>query len=333
MNSFFAGANSAQGFVNYFEELCAPYRTYILKGGSGCGKSSFMKSIAQSAEARGDSVLRIYCASDSDSLDGIILPSRGVAVVDGTAPHSLEPRLAGAVDSIIDLGDCWDSAALAVHREEIAQEAELKAGCYRRAYALLSGAGRLREAAFDIRKRALKQEKLAAFAARRARSLPKTPLKATHMARQAFNGEGICGFDCGGMAVYDRFDMADMFFAALISALGGNGGAVWASHDPLDTRRLDGLFFANGEGFYKSERREDTCINMERFVDRAVLASARNKLRVIEKAKAALLTSAQSELAEARRHHQALEAIYTPTVNFSAVDKRRAALEKSIFAE
>ncbi len=332
MERFFAGANSAVGFVSFFSELCAPYdRVYILKGGSGCGKSSFMKSVAALAEKKGERVRRVLCSSDPESLDGVLLPERSVAVVDGTAPHVLEPRLPGAADVLVDLGECWDKSKLREHREDIAALSGKKSGCYRRAYGLLSGVGYFRTAALDMRRSALKREKLYAFAARRAALLERSPLQKTVVLRRAFNGDGFCVAENGGTAVYDRFDMSDAFFDALLAAAGGRGGKVQVSYDPLDTRRMDGLFFENGEGFYKSETKEEAYVNMERFVDRTALSDIRYRLRAAEKARVSLLNAAQAELAEARRYHGELEKLYTPTVNFAAVDRRRKAVEKDIF--
>ena len=46
---FFLGTNSAQGFVSFFSQLAGPepdWHTYIIKGGPGCGKSTFLRRVA-----------------------------------------------------------------------------------------------------------------------------------------------------------------------------------------------------------------------------------------------------------------------------------------------
>ena len=48
--NIFLGANSADGFLNRFYSKGEDLYTYIIKGGPGCGKSSFMKAVAQRAE-------------------------------------------------------------------------------------------------------------------------------------------------------------------------------------------------------------------------------------------------------------------------------------------
>lgn len=87
---YFLGANSPSGFFSLYHELMPGDRAeaiYILKGGAGCGKSSFMRRIARHAEAAGLATVLVPCSGDPDSLDALILPQRNIALVDGTAPH------------------------------------------------------------------------------------------------------------------------------------------------------------------------------------------------------------------------------------------------------
>lgn len=45
------------------------------------------------------------------------LPQLGVALVDGTAPHVVEPKYPGVVDRYVNMGDCYDKEGLAVRRQ------------------------------------------------------------------------------------------------------------------------------------------------------------------------------------------------------------------------
>lgn len=88
---YFLGANSPRGFYSLYDQLIDPEKAraiYILKGGAGCGKSTLMRHVARMLEERGDEVEYIHCSGDPDSLDGIVIPERAAAIVDGTAPHS-----------------------------------------------------------------------------------------------------------------------------------------------------------------------------------------------------------------------------------------------------
>ena len=92
---YFLGANSAQGFVSLYHELIDESKAsafYILKGGAGCGKSTLMKTVGEKMEELGFAVEYILCTGDPDSLDGIVIPEKAVAIMDGTAPHVMETK-------------------------------------------------------------------------------------------------------------------------------------------------------------------------------------------------------------------------------------------------
>ena len=87
---YFLGANTAKGFFSVYEDFCKPDSgnfLYVIKGGPGCGKSSFMKAIGRAAEDAGLDVEYVLCSGDPDSLDAVVFPALNTAIVDGTAPH------------------------------------------------------------------------------------------------------------------------------------------------------------------------------------------------------------------------------------------------------
>jgi len=91
----FAGNNSSKGFYSYFDYIIEPNdakRIYILKGGPGVGKSSFMKKFGSKMASQGYGVEYIHCSSDESSLDGLLIPELKVAFIDGTAPHIVDPQ-------------------------------------------------------------------------------------------------------------------------------------------------------------------------------------------------------------------------------------------------
>ena len=79
-----------------------------------------MKRLADDWERRGLTVEHHHCSADPGSLDAVALPEAGVAVVDGTRPHTIDPRFPGAVDEIVHLGEYWDEEGIRRHRDEIA---------------------------------------------------------------------------------------------------------------------------------------------------------------------------------------------------------------------
>lgn len=135
---FFAGGNTASGFFSCFEDILprpARRRMYYLKGGPGVGKSTMMRRVGEAAEKAGLIVEYFHCSSDPDSLDGVALPERGVAMMDGTAPHVYDPVVPGARDTLLSLGDFLDEAALRPNARDISRvQADISARfarCYR----------------------------------------------------------------------------------------------------------------------------------------------------------------------------------------------------------
>lgn len=173
----FLAANSPSGFVSFFDELYNPYqncRAYIIKGGPGTGKSSFMKRIAAAAEERGHEVTRVFCSSDPESLDGVMIPSLSVSIADGTAPHVLEPRFPGAVENIVNLGDFWNAKELYKMSDEIRSLSLENSIFHRRSSRFLSAAGALLKENEKTLAPYVLEDKISGFATRFcARETPK----------------------------------------------------------------------------------------------------------------------------------------------------------------
>ena len=70
----FPGGNTPRRFVNHFDDIL-PFerarRVYFIKGGSGVGKSTFMRAVGQHCAQAGYKVEYFNCSSDPQSLDGV----------------------------------------------------------------------------------------------------------------------------------------------------------------------------------------------------------------------------------------------------------------------
>ena len=114
---FFISANTADGLVSFFDGIIDAYdlkKLYILKGGSGIGKSTFIKNFAKAFEANSPNnhIDYFYCSGDPASLDGAIITNLGIGIVDGTAPHILDPKYPGVIDEIVNLGEFIDETKI-----------------------------------------------------------------------------------------------------------------------------------------------------------------------------------------------------------------------------
>ena len=135
IKGYFACANSSRGFCNYFESnLQGLERLYILKGGPGTGKSTLMKEIGADFYDLGYDIEFIYCSSDPSSLDGVLIPALKVGIVDGTAPHVIEPTAPGAIEQYVNLGIAWDKEKLSPYKDEILSLKHEISACYERLY-------------------------------------------------------------------------------------------------------------------------------------------------------------------------------------------------------
>ncbi|OLO40382.1 hypothetical protein BTR23_07805 [Alkalihalophilus pseudofirmus] len=98
----FFGAATPKGAVHFIEELTSELKTrYIIKGRSGSGKSTLMRKIATEAIHRGMNVTYFLCGFDPSSVDMIIIEDLGIAILDGTAPHVINPT--SDRDKVIDM--------------------------------------------------------------------------------------------------------------------------------------------------------------------------------------------------------------------------------------
>ena len=98
VTQYFLGGNTVRGFVSFYSGFCRGPEDFlwVIKGGPGCGKSSFMKTIGRAAEEKGLDVEYVLCSGDPESVDGVYFPALHTGYADGTAPHVLEAVTPGA---------------------------------------------------------------------------------------------------------------------------------------------------------------------------------------------------------------------------------------------
>lgn len=138
----FPGAVTSQGFYSLYHYMIQQNANHIfvLKGGPGVGKSTFMKKIGQTMLARGYDIEYHCCSSDNGSVDGVVIPGLKIALLDGTAPHIVDPKNPGAVDEIVNLGEYWDEAMIKQSRKEILACNSKVSDFFQRAYFALQEA-------------------------------------------------------------------------------------------------------------------------------------------------------------------------------------------------
>lgn len=138
----FLGSNSSLGFYSLFQHVFSEdlNRYFIIKGGPGTGKSVFMKRIGKEIERFELDIEYYHCSSDSTSLDGIFIPSLKIALVDGTAPHVIEPKYPGLIDDILDFAQFLDRNQLQPYKNDIIEITQNSSVYFKKAYMKLKQA-------------------------------------------------------------------------------------------------------------------------------------------------------------------------------------------------
>ena len=347
MEKYFAAANTETGFFSLFHEVFSPEqfrRIYILKGGPGTGKSTLMKNIGSYAQERGYEVEYICCASDPNSLDGIIIHSLGIAVLDGTAPHITDPIYPGVSEHIVNLEDAFDCQALEKSKEEIMGLIRAKKEAYQTAYRFLCAAGSLEKERDALTTSFFLREKAEAAVERLLSSFRYTK---TGEQKQRY----ISSISCNGIqtldtlrrrakkifAVTDKYGLGCYFMNTLYEAVCAKKLASTICASPL-TRTHKEAIFLEGEDilFTLSEEKEnlnaDKIINCMRFIKKDAVSQRKGRLRFLEKCKESVMEGAVSALCEAGNFHKKAEKIYSVCIDFSKINAIKSRILSEIFA-
>jgi len=142
--NLFFGANTADGFVGFYNQIVDVYdltKFYILKGGSGIGKSTFIRKFADAFKEYNRDFL--ICSGDPNSLDGVIIPALKIGIIDGTSPHVVDPKYPGVADEIVNLGEFIDFGKVTASKQVLKTLYQKKGAHYAKAFAHLSAARRV----------------------------------------------------------------------------------------------------------------------------------------------------------------------------------------------
>jgi ATPase subunit of ABC transporter with duplicated ATPase domains len=141
VKNFYAGSNSSVGFYSLYEDALKDLdRIFILKGGPGTGKSTFMRKIGLVFIEKGFDLEYLHCSSDNQSIDGIIIPKLKLGFVDGTSPHLIEPKYPGVRETFIDLGTFSNHRILRAHKNKLIKLIDDRAAKFQAAYQIFAQA-------------------------------------------------------------------------------------------------------------------------------------------------------------------------------------------------
>ncbi len=336
---YFLGGNTPSGFYSLYHQLSDPRRfraVYIIKSGPGSGKSTLMRRVERHAQAAGLETEQVLCSGDPDSLDALIIPALGAAVVDGTAPHVVEPQCPGAVERYIDLSGFYDRAGLQPIKEDIMAATAEYQGHYKRVYRCLGAAGELRRDINELLAAPAVQQKLAKRAAGiigRELKKPGGTGGADQRFLSAVSHKGALTLwgtvEAQAVRVYELADssgLAHHLLNPILTAGLAAGHRAVACPDPMAPDRLAHLIFPDLSLAFVTSAPEDPWphrayrrLRLDAMVDADACRAAKPRLRFTRRVAAALTEEAVAGLAQAKAAHDKLERLYNPYVNFDGV--------------
>lgn len=336
---FFPGGNTPHGFVNCFDDILPQYaarRVYYVKGGSGVGKSTLMRRVGERYQRQGWDVEYFNCSSDPASLDGVALPALGVALMDATPPHLMEPRLPGLRDFTLDLAEYLDEARLTDHKAELEAVMSRRAGCFEQAYAWLRAALPLYENAGRLYAGTLRPAAALAADIERALDVPGVDDGAALAPRRLFAGaispdgfvstlETLRAGNCIRIELPWGCDASEALELVARRHPGRTRPAVLLLNPMRPERTIhlllpecDALITADG-GLQDPIKCDAVLSGVSGAIpDEAARAAAAFDQREFTR----LIEAAVSELRRARKLHADVERVYSAAMNFDAVGAR-----------
>lgn len=341
-SSFFLGASTPTGFYSLFSGLHCPeegWKLYIIKGGPGTGKSTLMKRVAREAEKRGLYYEKIFCSSDPDSLDAVIIPSLKISIADGTAPHVIEPTYPGISEVTLDLASFRNDDILCENSRKIIELTKENKLCHKKCTDFLYAAKGVDNDTASIILSALRIERLHKF----SEKLAQVKLTAFSDNKAKAQKRFLSAITPGGFAVLrDTIsDMCENIY--VLDDPWGHAAAVIlkvlsikAKEQGIDSimcccpmspeYKPEHLIFPGlSLGFYTANRYHPDDftaakhIDCKRFLNTDVISKHKNRIAFNNRSRDELLNEAIRNLSKAKSLHDELEKYYGNAMNFCAV--------------
>lgn len=336
----FPGGNTSQGFFSYHKYILNEGRTFILKGGPGSGKSSLMKNIANEMLKHNLSIEYHHCASDKSSIDGIVIKELKVAILDGTAPHILEPKLVGLSDDIIDLGRYIDRSKLFENKEEILEAKGNNKSCYRKTYSYFRAAkeilneivyansekvdfGGINRLIYDLKEDIYGNETLNHIGEER------------HLFNRAFTPSGIADYtdtllkDRKVYYINAEYGTGKSTLMDIISREGLlRGYNIEIYHEPLIPQKINTIIIS--ELNLALSAADYAKNNHYKKIDLNLFLKGDTKNQEDYNTFNNLIDRGVYSLSKAKKNHDILEEAYHPAIDFNGIEKEREKIIKQI---
>ncbi len=346
MNCYFLGGVTSEGFKTDFTETIYSEEkfTYILKGGPGTGKSTIMKKIAETF-SDSDDIDLYYCSSDENSLDAVVLNKKGVVIVDGTSPHVFDPMYPGVKQTIIHLGDFWNTDTLKKSEEEIILATKENSDWHKRCRRYITALSSINSDIYSMGMYALNREKLIRFIERFVKK--NIPDKKSGEGKLSFKKYSVMtksGYITQEISYANKFFLYDGLFAGsdfilrkLEKCITERGYDIIVSkcelcnnvlYEHLSVPELD-MVFISATPLNKIEP-DAIKINFSRFYFRDKISEKKERIAFSKKAMSNLSDEAADSMKKAKEIHDILEEYYISAIDFDKINKLTDKLIKEI---
>lgn len=346
----FAGGNTCEGSFTYLSNIIPENanRVFSLKGGPGVGKSSLMKKISRKFEDEGYDLEYYHCPSDPNSLDGIVIKDLGIVMLDGTAPHIIDPRIPGAQDDIVNLGDFLDTDALEGLKSKIVEvDSDIK-DSFNRAYQYLKSSKYLYKHIEERNLSCLNLGKLNRMSEKFLMSIFKdlnskgvykknielfgsaiTPVGFVDHTKDIFPKDAEVYYLDGDIGTGKT-----IFLQRLIERAEIKGYRVEIYHNPLIPEKIESIYidtlnigFTSSKQFLNNKK-----IDFNEFLDESLIVKYEEDIKKDKKVLDELLETAIASLKRAKANHDIIESYYVENMDFDGVNILKEEIIKKINA-
>jgi len=344
---YFPGNNTPDGYYSFFDYIIPwkkSQRIIIIKGGPGVGKSTMIRKITKELVERGLDIELLHCTADSNSLDGLIVKDFNIAVIDGTAPHMIDPKCPGCVDEIINFGEYWNESGLREQKDRIFYlQAKVK-HLYTRVYNYLKASknifNNIEKTYASFANRQLIEAKAEeiiedVFAGVKRRD------KISHQRRMFASGitpEGSINFlDELFSNVSKRFILTgnpgtgkSFVLGRIVDTAASKGLDMDVFYCPMNTQKIEHIIIKElGIGFVTSVkphmlsyiRENDELVDMNSVLENPRLKHAEEDINQDNLLAWSLFDKAVKTLSDVKKTRDELEKIYSSNMNFQVTDK------------
>lgn len=339
--NYFPGGNTSQGFYSFYKYIIrqeTARRVICIKGGPGTGKSSLMKKVGNYFNDKGYDIELHHCSSDNNSLDGVVIKGLNVAVLDGTAPHVVDPVNPGAVDEVLNMGEHWNEDGFKSSREKIIETNKQIGDTFRSAYRYLGAAklihddwaGQIGSALIQEKVNMLEKELMSKI---NIPSMPGVGFQ-RHLFATAFTPEGIVTFIDNLVEDYEKIYVLNgapgtgqsEILADISNTAARNGHDVEIYHHPLIPEEIEHVLIPDINTAIVTSNEINNMsftgnqIYMENYIQLSRSSYSKDRILVTKNNFDYLIKNALNLINSAKKLHDQLETNYIPNMNFKEID-------------